>query len=59
MHDWQVSLFVQAQAVVVRVEGYKAANEQERIAGNSPQYGEDSFCNAERELIEIAQSIAQ
>lgn len=59
MQDWQVSLWIQAQALLVDVEAMKATNEQERIAGNPPQYGEAAFYEVSFALGNLATEIRQ
>jgi len=43
MEDWQVRLFLEAQAELVRVEGMKAENAQRAQYGESMTYSEGHF----------------
>jgi len=54
MEDWQVQLQLQAMAVMVRVEGMKADNEQLRATNEPPLYNGEDF---ERMACEIESCI--
>lgn len=43
MESWRARLLLQAQAVLVRVEGMKAENSQREHRGESMAYTEDDF----------------
>lgn len=43
MNAYEASMFLQAQACLVRVEAMKAENESRKLRGVSPAYGEDAF----------------
>jgi hypothetical protein len=58
MQDWQVQLMLQAQAVIVRVEGMKAENQHCLFKNMAPTYTFDYFYSAADEINGIAQAMA-
>lgn len=57
MQDWQVGIFIQAQAAMVEVEGMKVQNEERHVLGFSPAYDEQSFLEKAAELMQLSQDI--
>ena len=58
MLDWQIPIYLQAQAVIIEVEGMKAANQERSIDGNHClQYDEKAFDQKAAELNQLAQDI--
>jgi hypothetical protein len=57
MQDWQVRLYLQAQSVVVEVEGMKAENEHWRSQNEPPKYREDEFSLKAQEIESISREI--
>lgn len=58
MKPWQVKLFLEAQAEMVRVEGMKAANLHNQLVGrNYIQYGEPAFDQAADKIEALAEKM--
>lgn len=57
MKDWQVKIWIQAQAIVAEIEGMKSENDLAKICNNTIPYGEDAFFRKSFELQELAREI--
>lgn len=54
MRDWQVPIFIQAQAEVARMEAMKALNKYREMRGDSQAYDEDAFLAVAENLENLA-----
>ena len=43
IRDWQLTIYIQAQAEVAKMEAMKALNEYRKMKGESQAYGEETF----------------
>lgn len=59
MEGWQLRLFLEAQAEIVRVEGMKAENMRRQYLGECVFYAEDDFRGVAGEIERLAREIGE
>lgn len=57
LEEWQLKIYLQAQAEMIRVEGMKVENSQRVLRGEAAAYSEEAFCVSADEIDRLAHEI--